>query len=300
MSKNSDIGWTHHTANPWWGCTKVSPACDHCYANTFSDRLSESLFGERVVWGPGGHQVHKMDDVERDARKWDTAARKAGEHHRVFCGSMCDWSEGRADQVASLERLFPLISRTSNLNWLLLTKRPNIGKRLLAAAYGENISQNIWVGTTIENQEWADKRIPHLLEINAAVRFVSVEPQLGPVDLSAHLGQGRGKVNWVICGGESGAGARGYTEMLGWYRSLRDQCVAAGVPFFFKQWGRFLQRGEQLFKLRGKNPDNVLDDQKWEQYPDDVRAPIIVPARSIVKSRYERLLDDSYDLLSVG
>jgi protein gp37 len=298
MSRNSEIGWTHHTANPWWGCTKISPACDHCYAATFSGRLSASLFGERVVWGPGGNQVHKMDDVERDARAWNLAARKAHEHHRVFCGSMCDWAEGRSDQVVSLERLFPLIASTSNLNWLLLTKRPNIGKRLLASAFGSTVTQNIWVGATIENQEWADKRVPHLLEIDAAVRFVSVEPQLGPVDLSQHLGRGPGKINWVIAGGESGAGARGYIEMLAWYRSIRDQCIAASVPFFFKQWGRFAQDGETLYRLRGKNPLNVLDGVRWEQYPDDVRAPLIVPARPLVRSKYDRLLDDSYDLLS--
>jgi len=239
-----------------------------------------------------------MEELERDCPTWDRAAAKSGERHRVFCGSMCDWAEGRADQRPSLERLFPLIARATNLNWLLLTKRPNIGKRILVEAYGNAIPRNIWVGSTIEDQDWADRRVPHLLEVAAAVRFVSVEPQLGPVDLRQHLGQGHGKINWVICGGESGAGARGWADMLGWYRSLRDQCLDAEVPFFFKQWGRFAQEGEQLLRLRKKNPENVLDGARWEQYPDEVRAPLIVRPRPMVRSRLDRLLDDSYDLIA--
>lgn len=293
MAKNSEIGWTHHTANPWWGCTKISPACDHCYAATMSGRLSRKLFGERVEWGPGGRQGHQMEALERDAPSWDRDAAKLGERHRVFCGSMCDWAEGRTDQRPSLDRLFPLIERTSNLNWLMLTKRPNIGQRLLAEKW-ERIPGNIWVGSTVENQEWADKRLGHLLAIDAAVRFVSVEPQLGPVDLRQHLGHGPGKVNWVICGGESGSGARGWRDMLDWYRSLRDQCSEAGVPFFFKQWGRFMQDGNILYKLRGKNPDNLLDGVRWEQYPD-----AIVPPRPGVATRERSALDvilsDAFD-----
>ena len=268
MSKNSEIGWTHHTANPWWGCNRVSPACDHCYAVPIARRFSDDLLGEPVTWGPGGNQVHKMNELERDCPAWDRAAAKAGARHRVFCGSMCDWAEGRTDQRPSLERLFPLMASSSRLDWLLLTKRPNIGKRLLAEAFPESIPRNIWVGATVENQEWADRRLPHLLEIDAPVRFVSVEPQLGPVDLRRHLGHDVGKINWVICGGESGAGARGAATMLGWYRSLRDQCVDAGVAFFFKQWGRFRQDGEEIIRLRGKNPENILDGLRWEQYPN--------------------------------
>jgi protein gp37 len=207
-----------------------------------------------------------MDELEREAPGWDRAAARGGEMHRVFCGSMCDWAEGRADQRPSLARLFPLIERTPNLNWLLLTKRPNIGQRLLAEQWAR-IPRNIWVGSTIENQEWAERRLPHLLSIDASVRFVSIEPQLGPLDIRKYLGLEPGKINWVIGGGESGAGARGSVEVLSWYRSLRDQCVEAGVPFFFKQWGRFRQDGEQIIKLRGKNPDNSLDGARWEQHP---------------------------------
>lgn len=280
MSKNSEIGWTHHTANPWWGCVKISPACDHCYASVISTRLSRSLFGHSVQWGPGAVQGHKMDELEREAPRWDRAAAKAGEQHRVFCGSMCDWAEGRADQKPSLARLFPLVERTPNLAWLLLTKRPNIGKRLLSEAYGPALPPNIWVGSTVENQEWADRRLPHLLSIDAAVRFVSVEPQLGPVELRPHLGPGLGKVNWVICGGESGAHARGSDEVLGWYRALRDQCRETGAQFFFKQWGRFRQEGEALIKLRGKNPDNTLDGERWEQYPEPSGPPVDAPSLS--------------------
>jgi protein gp37 len=179
----------------------------------------------------------------------------------------------------------------------MLTKRPNIGARLLAEQW-DRIPSNIWVGTTIENQEWADRRLPHLLSIEAAVRFVSVEPQLGPLALRQHLGQGRGKINWVISGGESGAGARGWADMLTWYRSLRDQCAEANVPFFFKQWGRFMQgEGDTLYKLRGKNPDNLLDGLRWEQYPDEIRKPT-PGVRRRVPSRLDRLLEDRFEYLT--
>lgn len=279
MSANSEIGWTHHTANPWWGCTKISPACDHCYANKFSDRLSASLLGERVVWGPGGNQVHKMDDVERDAKSWDKAAAKLGERHRVFCGSMCDVFEGRADQAATLARLWPLIVDTQNLDWLLLSKRPNIGKRLIPEGIG---LKNVWVGTTVENQQWADKRLPHLLEIPAAVRFVSAEPLLGPLNLEPYLGSGMNQINWVITGGESGGGARATVDTISWYRSLREQCERANVPLFFKQWGRFAQgqtahTKDKLYKLRSKNPDNRLDGYLHEYYPDGTSLPARLP-----------------------
>jgi protein gp37 len=165
---------------------------------------------------------------------------------------------------------------------LLLSKRPNIGKRLLVEAWAR-VPDNVWIGCTVENQEWVDRRIPYLLEIDAAYRFVSVEPQLGVVDLSRHLGSGPGKINWVICGGESGARARGFTEMLTWYRSLRDQCMAASVPFFFKQWGCFAAVDEAICRLRGKNPDNILDGFRWEQHPDVISEPQPAnPSRRVV------------------
>lgn len=297
MAENSLIGWTDHTFNGWRGCTKVSPGCANCYAETLSKR-NPAVLGE---WGPGKPRVLAADAQWKLPLKWnqqpmigeDGKPRRA----RVFCSSLADWLD---DEVPLdwLERLLALIVNTPNLDWLLLTKRPeNLWPRLrkisnalkgsitleqaqakaLATAFlygGGTIMHNIWFGVTVENQAMAEKRIPQLLEVPAAVRFLSCEPLLGPVNLrdmsycprcfdqaepytesdgglwcaacdrqmsgyvlDPYPENGRG-VNWVIAGGESGPGARPMHP--DWARSLRSQCAEAGVPFFFKQWGEWL------------------------------------------------------------
>jgi protein gp37 len=170
-------------------------------------------------------------------RKWNKEAAAAGVRHRVFCASMADvfdnqvWDRHRDD-------LWHLIHQTPHLDWLLLTKRPqNIVKMLPspdigAPAWGEGW-KNVWLGTTVENQEEADRRIPHLLAVPAVKRFLSCEPLLGKINLISWLPG----VDWVICGGESGPHARPMHP--DWARSLRNQCASAGVPFFFKQWGEW-------------------------------------------------------------
>ena len=273
MSQNTSIEWTHHTANPWWGCTKLSPACDNCYAEVIARRLGEKLFGQAVGWGPGAERRYRVDETVSDARKWDRAAARAGERHRVFCSSMADVFEGLAEQRPYLERLCALIEETTHLDWLLLTKRPNQITRLAKWGTGE-WPRNVWTGCTIENQEWADRRLPHLLAVPSVLRFVSVEPLFSALDLRSQLGHGPGQINWVICGGESGQRARGVPDVIDWYRDLRDQCVAAGVPFFFKQWGNFGQSHDGTWiKLRKKNPENSLDGVKWAQVPSSQPSP---------------------------
>lgn len=256
MGKDTAISWTHHTFNPWWGCEKVSPACAHCYAETFAERFPAS----RGLWGKNSTRRFQSDKYWNAPLKWDRDAAAAGERRRVFCASMADVFEDRADLVPHRARLFDLIRRTPNLDWLLLTKRPEnvwrqIGSRAFYNAVHSNCRQwindwfvyrnppaNIWLGTTVENQEMADKRIPELLKIPAMVRFLSCEPLLGPVSLSAWLDDHNGiprdcPLDWVICGGESGTHARPMDP--DWARSLRDQCAAVGVPFHFKQWGEW-------------------------------------------------------------
>lgn len=256
---NSKIEWTNSTFNPWAGCTKVGPACDNCYAAEETKRYGF------VEWGPDAER-RITTSVWSNPPRWDREAFRSGRRHRVFCGSWCDVFEGRKDTLEPLDRLFSLIAKTPNLDWQLLTKRPHNIRKLTPWALGD-WPRNVWFGTTVENQEWADRRIPHLLQVPGPVRFVSVEPMLGPIRLQRHLGIGEGKINWVICGGESGHHARGCDDMVTWYRDLRDQCLEAGVPFFFKQWGNFRLEGNQLIKLSKKNPDHSLDGVLWQQFP---------------------------------
>ena len=287
MGANSDIEWTDHTFNPWRGCTKVSPGCENCYAETLAKR-NPRLLGE---WGPGKPRVLASDDMWQQPLKWNRQAELALENWktavgaragdsgpipkrpRVFCASLADWLDDEVP-VVWLARLLVLIMCTPELDWLLLTKRPqNFRGRMNAALKcvlkatggepcneadfidgwvnkGDAIPKNIWIGTTVEDQRRADERIPELLKIPAKVRFLSCEPLLGPLDLTSlywEKGHDRfwpkiGRFHWVICGGESGPKARPMNP--DWARNLRDQCRTAGVPFFFKQWGEFVRNAE--------------------------------------------------------
>ncbi len=258
MGANSSIEWTTHTFNPWWGCTKVSPACDHCYAEALAKRRGFQ------AWGPGA-PIRLLSDAHwREPLKWNAAAIEASERPRVFCASMADVFEGRNEHAQLRERLWRLIDKTPNLDWLLLTKRPNKVNQL--APWGGTWPANVWVGTTVENQEWTDKRLPHLLAVPSVVRFVSAEPLLGPVDLTRYM-LARPRVDWVILGGESGSSARPMQPE--WARSVREQCVAADVPLHFKQWGTFAPRGnpEQLVRLGKKKAGRELDGREWDGLP---------------------------------
>lgn len=266
MGENSGIEWTDHTFNPWLGCSKVSPACANCYAEAWAKRT-----GHANLWR--GHRRRTSVNYWHGPVAWNARLvgirRRTGEERRerVFCASLADVFESpeglsleTARTVASARAdLWLLIERTPNLDWLLLTKRPENVPTMVPDRWNvEGFPNNVWVGTTVESQAFADERIPHLLKIPARVRFVSMEPLLGPVDLrrigdgetgatyDALLGGMTGAVprdirgpslSWVIAGGESGPKAR--ASHPDWFRSLRDQCVAAGVPFLFKQWGEW-------------------------------------------------------------
>ena len=230
MAKNSAIEWTHHTFNPWWGCTKVSPGCDNCYAANMARRYGHE------VWGHDAPRRFLSNETWDNPIIWNNAAAAANTRHRVFCASMADVFESRDDLAPHRKRLFKMIRATTNLDWLVLTKRPHSISKLLPLGY--KWPANIWLGTTVENQASADKRIKHLLAFDApSVRFLSCEPLLGPVDIRRYLqpGPNGAKIDWVICGGESERGARPMDPM--WAASLQQQCKEADVPFFFKQWG---------------------------------------------------------------
>lgn len=260
MSKNTKIAWAHHTLNIVWGCEEVEddPACTNCYARDFARRLGLPLWGagtERRVFGIG-HWNAPLD--------WNADALKAGTPAFVFCSSMADVFEDHPTVRQERQKLWPLIARTPALVWLLLTKRID---RVLAEVppawlLPGNWPRNVWVGTTVAAQDFLAARVAELGKIPAPHLFLSVEPMLTPIDVTPYLSplfqhtDGYGKcdrcnyhgpgpahrcpaapVSWVICGGESSLKARPMHP--GWARALRDQCVTARVPFFFKQHGEW-------------------------------------------------------------
>ena len=237
MGERTGIAWCDHTFNPWWGCTKVSPACKNCYAETMDARLGGGHWGDRAPRRFFG-AAHW-----RAPFRWNAAAERAGVRRRVFCASMADVFEDRPELEGHRNELWEVINETENLDWLLLTKRPENIERMLpaplitremAAQHGGNpqpFFENVWLGTTVESQEYAIERIPHLLANPAVVHFISAEPLLGELDLEPWLHVDG--ISWVITGSESGRGKR--PQNIDWFRSLRDQCAAYGTPFFLKQ-----------------------------------------------------------------
>jgi protein gp37 len=232
MGKNSSIEWTHHTFNPWWGCTKVSPGCEHCYAETWAKRVGAN------VWGAKKERRFFTENHWKEPLKWNADAAEDGTRKRVFCASMADVFEARNELDPWRTKLWKLIESTPWLDWLLLTKRPqNIAERI---PWTSDWPENIWLGTTVEDQARALERLPILLKFPAKYRFLSCEPLLGPIDLSPWTRQQpefQHRIDWVIAGGESGPKAR--AMLPGWARKLRDQCQQSEVPFHFKQWGHW-------------------------------------------------------------
>jgi protein gp37 len=270
MAKDSRIEWTHHTFNPWWGCVKISPACANCYADSWSRRLGLGL------WGRNAPRRFFNEAHWRQPLRWNKDAAKSGERHRVFCASMADVFEARADLLDSRHKLWQLIERTEALDWLLLTKRPQNVKRMVP--WAAQWPENVWLGITVESQKQADKKIPLLLSLPARIHFISAEPLLGPLSLAKWTG-----VDWVIAGGESGHHARPTNPE--WVRALRDECRASRRAFHFKQWGHWapqlpngvsarqrlqLQAGDgntTLYGIGKGAAGRTLDGRTWDQVP---------------------------------
>jgi protein gp37 len=247
MAKNSQIEWTHHTFNPWWGCTKVSPACDNCYAEVWAKRTGQHL------WGSKSPRRFFTDAHWKEPLVWNHEARLEKVRHRVFCASMADVFEKRAELNQHRSRLWSLIEATPWLDWLLLTKRPQNVSAMIP--WNEDAwPKNVWLGTTVENQTFAELRLPHLLKHKAAVRFLSCEPLLGPINLMPWFKQeGLEPIDWVIAGGESGPGARPMHP--DWAQGLLEQCQKENVAFHFKQWGHWVPA--EISNLNAKT--NVIE-----------------------------------------
>jgi len=369
MGAGSKIEWCDHTFNPWMGCTKVSEGCAHCYAEAMMDRR----YG-KVQWGAAGARVRTSAQLWRQPLRWndspwfqcEVCGRRGNskdfvEHNktcradtcnptrqRVFCGSLMDAGDVHPSVAREwVDDLVRLIEATPNLDWLLLTKRPEDVLARFGTYWGmTEWPGNVWCGVSVENQAAAEARIPVLQQIPAVVRFLSVEPMLGYIDMSeavkpeeedwdyvnasrweddpepeeyvpeceeecdwincgddlvyssehrewverrrAQAGfqaLKRDVIDWVICGGESGAEARPMSPI--WARGLRDECRAAGVAFFFKQWGEWApfdqlawatdetllkhrpveMGGVMMCRVEKHLAGRVLDGRTWDETP---------------------------------
>lgn len=253
MGADSEISWTRHTFNPWIGCARVSEGCRFCYAEAQSNRW------KRAEWGVDKQRVMTSDAYWKQPFKWDAAALAALERHRVFCASLADVFDAHPGVVEQRARLWPLIAGTVNLDWLLLTKRPENVMAMLPADWGAGYP-NAWLGTTVEDERVV-ARIDALRAIPAAVRFLSVEPMIGPLELRGRLDG----IDWVIVGGESGNGARALD--IAWIRDVIGVCRKAGVAVHVKQLGAMYNRNTSDGRLFRGDPKGG-DINRW---PEDLR-----------------------------
>lgn len=313
MSNTTGIEWTDATWNPVTGCTEVSPGCDHCYAKTFAERFR----------GTEGHYFEQGFDVQLRPDKL-TLPMTWRKPKRIFVNSMSDLFHDSVPD-SYIGSVFDVMARAEQHTFQILTKRharmrsllrkweqegaDSVARGELHPKYGRAAWRrhdmswvtprnwplpNVWLGVSAENQQWSDIRIPALLDTPAAVRFVSAEPLLGPIDLGRFLEDDAEKydvpaLDWVIVGGESGRGARPMHP--DWARSLRDQCEAAGVPFLFKQWGEHVAISQMpdeaaadweikhgfgawqegtLCRVGKKTAGRELDGRTWDEYPKAV------------------------------
>ncbi len=267
MAKKTSISWTDHTFNPWIGCTKVSEECKYCYAET----LASSYPAIRTEWGKGKPRRPASENSWKDPIRWNKSAKREGIRRKVFCASMADVFDPEAPE-GHRARLFELIRKTPNLDWLLLTKRPEFIREQLEEIGVWDLLPlpNVWVGFTAGNQENFDKRWPVIREIPAVVRFCSYEPALGPIILPPDT---VGQLDWLICGGETHPQKyMGRKMEPAWAQEIRNQCLQKRVSFFFKQWGNWIpESGHQEWygKTSATFSEKVelLDGMQWKQFP---------------------------------
>lgn len=332
MSANTKIQWCDATINFWWGCTKVSPGCANCYADTLSHRWGKDIWGKgkpREDHRKGAtalaRRLNKQTGIDqKETREWNEYYHNKPplpiRRPRVFCQSMSDWLDDEVP-IEWLADLLATIHATPNLDWLLLTKRPENWRKRISRACdtaeytgrknlrdwiedwfrGSPPPHNVWIGASVEDQQRADERIPKLLEIPAKVRFLSVEPMLGPVDFGAaypcgyycdpplpelagdepaHYLEGhhdhpfwspgiQSEIHWVIFGGESGPGARPCN--IEWIRDGLRQCKAAGVAAFCKQLGSRPFLDGQPYRVKDRKGGDITEfpsDLQIREFPE--------------------------------
>lgn len=243
MAEQSAISWTDATFNPWIGCTKVSPACDHCYAER-DNRLRRWVPG----WGAG--EPRRRTKTWGEPVKWDRKAAAAGKPLRVFCASLADIFDNEVPDEWRAD-LWKLVRVTPNLRWILLTKRIGNAAKMLPANWPY---PNAGLMATLANQEEWDRDYGKLMRVPAAWHGCSAEPLLSGIDMGPMIAL-HGRLDWMITGGESGAGFRPLD--MGAVRSIRDQCARLGVTFHHKQNGGF----------RGKDAGCLVDGVEHKHFP---------------------------------
>jgi protein gp37 len=249
-----------YTWNPWIGCTKVSDGCKFCYAEDMMD----TRYG-KVEWGDSGTRVRTSVENWKKPYAWNRQAAAQGVKVRVFTASLSDFFEKRAELEPWRAEALRIMSECRNLTWLLLTKRPEYVNRMLHKATGDAAmwlatNPHVWIGTSVENQKWADKRIPELLAVPTPNRFLSAEPLLGSIELN--YSSGDEGINWLIVGGESGSNAR--PMQLEWAQAVMAAGRQAGMAVFFKQTGTVLAKALGLKHKKGEDP------QEWAAFAPDL------------------------------
>lgn len=258
MAENSGIAWTDHTFNPWWGCQRVGPGCDNCYAATLDKRTGGDYWD--------GDKAPRRTSLPNwnKPRRWNKKAEESGVRQKVFCASMADVFDNRIPSEWR-DDLWALIRETPMLDWIIVTKRIGNVRKMLPPDWGCGY-QNVWLLITVVNQDEAARDCPKLRNTPAAIRGLSVEPQIGPIDFAEFPREDwpnpgwateLESLDWVICGAESGHGRRPFSN--DWARLLRDQCNAMDVAFFLKQ-------------IPGDTPRGVvetpeIDGRQWLEFP---------------------------------
>ncbi len=303
MGEHTNISWCDHTFNAWIGCAKVSPACKYCYAEEATPTRVKRSQGLEL-WGANAARHVTSEDNWKHVARWNRAAIAAGERRRVFVNSLSDVMEIPGDEAqhaklcAARVMLYMLIEECQGLDFLLLTKRPENYVKLLPAHWLQSPLRNVWLGTTAEDREHFNQRVGHLLNVPAACHYVSVEPQLEGIEvldwLNAHRCRTCGlvradsydsgcecggdlehrperhRVDWVICGGESGPKARPF--QLSWARWLFAQCAEVGSAFFMKQLGSnpidYTPAGYLPKHPKGAEPMEWPNDLRVRQFPE--------------------------------
>lgn len=257
MAEHSAIAWTDSTFNPWIGCTKVGPGCDHCYAEALDKR---HRWGGSTHWGPGVQRKRTGESYWKQPLLWNRKAEASGKPWRVFCASLADVFDNEVPEEWRAD-LFRLIERTPYLTWLILTKRIGNANGMLEAAWPTwsiAPAPHVWLGATIVNQQEADRDVPKLLATPAAKRFVSYEPALGPVDWTRYPG-----IDWIIVGGESTQGAKAREFDIEWAHNTITQAVDIGASPFVKQLGSL----QGLKDRAGADPEEWPIDLRVQELP---------------------------------